>query len=128
MKPDRTSPCTGTGLALLAAAGERESWAAHGRYCACSRTVTTCAPVFEFESSESSKVTRVHGHEHQTVDVRNGGDLAVDERNRFAGVFEPRTFSGVPRGSRFIVGENRKRGVDHVCEIFLERSTSFAKR
>jgi hypothetical protein len=63
------------------------------------------------------EVGEVGGDEDQTMDGRDRGDLAVDERRRAADAGEPRPFGRVLDGGVGVVRKHRHEAVDDVEQI-----------
>ena len=76
-------------------------------------------PIFNFDVFEASEVLDVDRDKNQFVDMRDGGDLPVDEWSRSTESVEPCAFAPMPVRRSLVVSEHGKRRQHDVLKISL---------
>ena len=78
-------------------------------------------PTLNPQPEEVLEVSCIRRNEDKVVDVRNGGNLPVDERLRPAWRAKPCTFDCVPIGGFAVVGKHWEAGQNNTFEIAFYR-------
>src|SRR5205823_15109763 len=86
--------------------------------------VTACvalrAPVLELDALKVCVVARVQGNEAQGVDLRDSDDLTVGKGRGLSGCGKTCTLGRVPGGGALVVGHNRHRERDDLCQVSFD--------